>query len=152
MTARKPRLHLSKSLFMRGLQCPKSLYFDRYHPELRDEIAVSQERVVQSGTDVGMLARDLHQGGVEVPFAGLTVRRQLQRTAAEITRGTTTIYEAAFTHNDVFVKVDILHKGTRGWELNEVKGTTAVKDVHVDDVALQYYVLAGAGIDLVKAS
>ena len=152
MTVRKPRLSLSKSLFMRGLQCPKSLYLNRYHPELRDEISASQERVFQSGTDVGTLARDVYQGGVEIPFAGLTVRQQLQRTAAEITRGMTTIYEAAFTYNDVFVRVDILHKGTRGWELNEVKGTTAVKDVHVDDVALQYYVLAGSGIDLVKTN
>ena len=39
-----------------------------------------------------------------------------------------------------------------GAGLSEVKGTTAAKDVHVDDVALQYYVLAGAGIDLVKAN
>lgn len=140
MTALKPRLHLSKSLFMRGLQCPKSLYLDRYHPELRDKISVFQQRLFQGGTDVGILARDVHPGGVEIPFSGLTVRQQLQRTAAEIKRGTTTIYEAAFTYDDVFVKVDILHKGTRGWELNEVKGTTAVKDVHVDDVALQYYV------------
>jgi hypothetical protein len=152
MTARKPRLHLSKSLFMRGLQCPKSLYLDRYHPGLRDEITASQQRLFQSGTDVGMLARDVHPGGVEIPFAGFSVRQQLQRTAAEIKRGTTTLYEAAFTYDDVFVKVDILHKGTRGWELCEIKGTTAVKDVHIDDVALQYYVLAGAGIDLVKTN
>ena len=152
MTARKPRLHLSKSLFMRGLQCPKSLFLDRYHPELRDDISASQQRVFQSGTDVGMLARGVHPGGVEIPFAGLTVRQQLQRTAAEIRRGTTTIYEAAFTYDDVFVKVDILHKGARGWELCEVKGTTEVKEVHIDDVAVQYYVLAGSGIDLVKTN
>jgi len=152
MTTRKLRLHLSKSLFMRGLQCPKSLFLDRYHPELRDDISASQQRVFQSGTDVGMLARGVHPGGVEIPFAGLTVRQQLQRTAAEIRRGTTTIYEAAFTYDDVFVKVDILHKGARGWELCEVKGTTEVKEVHIDDVAVQYYVLAGSGIDLVKTN
>ena len=152
MTARKPRLNLSKSLFMRGLQCPKSLFLDRYHPELRDEFSDSQERIFQSGTDVGMLARGVHPGGVEIPFAGSIVRQQLQRTAAEIKSGTTTMYEAAFNYDDVFARVDILHKGARGCELCEVKSTTEVKDVHLDDVALQYYVLAGAGIDIVKAS
>jgi hypothetical protein len=152
MTVRKPHLNLSKSLFMRGLQCPKSLYLDRYHPELRDEISASQERVFQSGIDIGILARSMHPGGVEIPFAGLSVRQQLEKTAVEIKKGTTTIYEAAFNHNDVFAKVDIFHKGTQGWELFEVKGTTQVKDVHVGDVALQYYVLAGTGINLAKTS
>ena len=149
---RKPGLNLSKSLFTRGLQCPKSLYLDRYHPELRDEIPASQQRLFQSGTEVGVLARGVHPGGVEIPFAGLSVGEQLQRTTAEIQKGTTTIYEAAFNYDGVFAKVDILHKGARGWELNEVKGTTEVKDVHIHDTALQYYVLSGAGIDLVKAS
>jgi len=152
MTAQRPPLSLSKSLFTRGLQCPKSLYLHKYHPEWKDETSEAQQRIFQSGTDVGMLARGVHPGGVEIPFAGLTVRQQLQRTSAEIKRGATTIYEAAFTYDDVFAKVDILHKGIRGWELCEVKGTTQVKDVHLDDVALQYYVLIGAGIDLVKTS
>ncbi len=150
--ANDPRSSLSKSLFMRGLQCPKSLYFDRYHPDLRDGIPDSRQREFQSGTDIGILARGMYPGGVDIPFAGLTVQRQLQMTATEIKKGTTTIYEAAFAYDDVFVKVDILHKGARGWELYEVKGATGVKKVHVDDLALQYYVLIGAGLDLVRAS
>ena len=47
--------------------------------------------------------------------------------------------------------VDILHKGKNGWELYEVKSSTKVKDVNYDDIALQYHVLAGAGITLQKA-
>jgi hypothetical protein len=28
----------SKSLFMRGIQCPKSLCFHKFHPEWKDEV------------------------------------------------------------------------------------------------------------------
>jgi len=62
-------------------------------------------------------------------------------TRSEIEKGTTTIYEAAFSHDDVFVKVDILHKGRKGWDIYEVKSSTELKDVYVPDAAIQYHVL-----------
>ena len=149
---RENRLNLSKSLFIRGLQCHRSLYLDRYQPELKDVVSEAQQRVFDSGSDVGLLARELFPGGLEVPYEGLTPREQLEMTAAAIKNRTATIYEAAFEHNGVFMKADILHKGPRGWDLFEVKATTGVKDVHVSDVALQYYVLSGAGIDVHTAN
>jgi hypothetical protein len=42
---KKNRLNLSKSLFIRGLQCHRSLYLDRYHPELRSVVPDGQQRV-----------------------------------------------------------------------------------------------------------
>jgi len=44
---------LSKSLYMRGLQCRKSLYLDRYHPELRTEPTAALESLWRSGHEVG---------------------------------------------------------------------------------------------------
>ena len=70
----------------------------------------------------------------------------MARTSEEIQRGKGTIYEAAFSHEGVFVKVDILHKGPEGWEIYEVKFTSEVKIVHFDDAAIQYYVLTGTGL------
>ena len=139
---------MSKSLFIRGLQCHKSLYLNRYHPELKDPISEGQQRVFDSGSEVGLLARDLFPGGTEIVYKGFTPQKQLEKTETEIRKGTATIYEAAFEHNGVFMKTDILHKGKKGWELYEVKATTEAKDVHISDVALQYYVLTGAGIDV----
>lgn len=146
-TGNKPRLSLSKSLFVKGLQCHKSLYLDRYHPELKDQISETQQRLFDGGSEVGLLARGLFPGGTEIVYEGFTPREQVKKTAAEVRNGATTIYEAAFEHNGVFMKADILHKGARSWDLYEVKATTEVKDIHIDDVALQQYVLTGAGID-----
>jgi hypothetical protein len=143
--------YLSKSLYIRGLQCHKSLYLDRYQPELKDEISEEKQALFESGTEVGILARDLFPRGVEVPYEGLSPKEQLAMTASEIRKGTETLYEAAFNYDNVFMKADTLHKGKRGWELYEVKATTEVKEVHVNDVALQYYLLKGSNLPVSRA-
>jgi hypothetical protein len=143
--------YLSKSLFIRGLQCHKSLYLNRYQPALKDEVSEEKQALFESGTEVGILARDLFPGGVEVPYEGLSPKEQLDMTTAEIEKGAGTIYEAAFSHNGVFMKADILHKGKDGWELYEVKQSTKVQDVYENDVALQYYVLKGSNLPVSRA-
>jgi len=144
-------LYLSKSLFLRGLQCHKSLYLHKYHPELKDEISPQQEALFQSGTDVGLYARQLFPGGVEIAYGTLSHKEQLLMTKAEIEKGTATLYEPAFSFNGVFVKVDILHRGEEGWEIYEVKAASGIKKVHLDDIAIQYYVLNGTGLSVSKA-
>jgi len=135
---------------VRGLQCHKSLYLYKYHPELIDELSEEKESLFSSGKDVGLLAQQLFPGGVEIPYEGLSHSEQLDRTYEEIQKGRRTIYEATFSHDGVFVKVDILHKGQKGWEIYEVKSSTSVKDVHFSDAAIQYYVLTGAGLPVSK--
>lgn len=143
--------YLSKSQYIRGMQCHKSLYLYKHHRDLRDEISAAQQAIFSSGTNVGLLAQNLFPGEIEVPFEGLSIVEQVEMTQKEIARGTKTIYEASFEYDGLFVKVDILHKGKKGWELYEVKSATKVKKVNYDDVALQYYVLDGMGIKLSKA-
>jgi len=142
--------YLSKSLFLRGLQCHKSLYMEKYHPDLKDEIPPSTESLFQRGHEVGFVARDLFPGGIEIPYEGFSHKQQLEMTKSEISKGTGTLYEAAFSDDDIFVKVDILRKGRKGWEIYEVKDSTGLKDVHIPDAAIQYRVLAGAGISVSK--
>ena len=148
---KKISTYLSKSLFIRGLQCHKSLYLHKYHPDLKDKISEEQEALFQSGVNVGIYAQKLFTGGVEIPFDDVSLSKQIQRTMIEIENGAKVIYEAAFSYDNVFVKVDILRKTDIGWEIYEVKGSTGVKDVYYDDVSIQYYVLKGSGLSVSKA-
>ena len=148
---KKSNTYLSKSLFIRGLQCHKSLYLHKYHPELKDEISDGQETLFQGGIDVGTYAQSLFPGGVEIPYDNFTIADQLDRTEKEIASGTKVLYEAAFSYNNIFVKVDILRKSKKGWETYEVKRSTEVKYHHFDDAAIQYYVLKGSGLPVSKA-
>ena len=142
---------LSKTLYTRGLQCHKSLYLHKFHPELRGEPTPELEARWKSGHDVGDLAHMLFPGGVNVPFDGLTKDEQLAKTLEEIDRGTKAIYEATFSYDDVFVKADIIARNRGTWDLYEVKSSTSVKEHHWDDVAVQYYVLSGCGLPVNKA-
>ena len=56
---------LSKSTFIRGLQCEKSLYLHKHHYELKDPTHVSQQTVFDQGTNVGVLAQQLFPDGVD---------------------------------------------------------------------------------------
>jgi hypothetical protein len=140
--------YLSKSLIIRGLQCHKSLYLHKYHPELKDEIPPSREAVFESGAEVGILARGLFPGGINIPYEKDSIEKQAELTKDAIEKGITTIYEASFYYDGVFVKIDILRKGKRGWEIYEVKSSTSLKDIYIPDAAVQYYVAAGAGLEI----
>ncbi len=148
---RKSNLYLSKSLFIRGLQCHKSLYLHKYHPDLKDEISEAQESLFQSGINVGLYAQRLFPGGVEIPFDHISLSEQFDRTMTEIEKGTGILYEPAFSYDNVFAKVDILQKGVEGWEIYEVKNATKIKDVYLNDAAVQHYILKGTGLPISKA-
>ena len=143
--------YLSKTLYIRGLQCHKSLYLDRHQPELRAEPTPELEALWASGHEVGDFAHMLFPGGVVVPFEGLTKDEQLAKTREEIDRGTKAIYEATFSHDGVFVKADIIVRNRGYWDLYEVKSSTSVKEHYWDDVAVQYHVLSGSGLPIHKA-
>lgn len=104
----------------------------------------------RQGNEAGELARDLFPGGVLIPYDGLSYDEQLQMTQKAM-KTAKVIYEAAFSHDGVFIKADVLRKVRLGWELYEFKASTKVKDVYLDDVAVQYHVITGAGVTIKKA-
>jgi hypothetical protein len=123
--------YLSKSLYIKGLQCHKALWLLKYRPELKDEVSESQQAAFDSGTGVGVLAQQLFPGGIEVPYDGLSASEQVARTQGLMDGGISAIYEATFSYDGLYCKVDIL--GSDGWELHEVKASAECKAVHLED-------------------
>ena len=146
-----PTPYLSKSLYIKGLQCHKALWLHKNRPELKSKVSAAQQEAFDSGTDAGILAQRLFPDGVLVPFDGLSHAEQLAMTEEALNRGESTIYEATFSFDNVFVKVDILHRGETGWEIYEVKSSTECKEVHLNDIAVQQYVVAGTGLPITRA-
>lgn len=138
--------YLSKSLYIKGLQCHKALWLHKNRPELKTKPSVTQLVAFESGTEVGILAQKLFTGGLLVPYDGMSHAEQLTMTKDALDRGEKTIYEATFSFDNVFVKVDILHQGESGWEIYEVKSSTECKDVYLNDIAVQQYVVSGSGL------
>ncbi|MGH7253360.1 MAG: hypothetical protein ACREIE_06120, partial [Nitrospiraceae bacterium] len=150
-----PGFRLSKSKYLAGLQCHKRLYLAIRSPELASEPDEHTQAILDMGTSVGELARRRFPGGVLVETDHRHPTEALRRTADLLQDpAATAIFEGAFQFQDVLVRVDILERisqvpdGPPAWRLIEVKSSTRVKDVHVDDLAIQTYVLAEAGLAL----
>lgn len=139
---------LSKTLILKGIQCPKALYLHKNPPDFEFPPQPDLEAKFRTGHEVGILAQQLFSGGTEVPFEGLSVPEQVEQTRQLIADGAEVIYEASFEYNGIFVKVDILFKDIDSWQIHEVKMSTSVKEVNIDDVAIQYYVLSQCGLNI----
>jgi len=152
----QPPYRLSKSKFLAGLQCDKRLFLAVHHPELATQPGAATQAILDIGSEVGEHARRRFPGGVLVEAGYRQAREALARTAELLADPSVpAIFEGAFRFDHVLVRVDILVRagaredGVAEWRLIEVKSSTKVKDVHLDDLAIQSYVVRGAGISLV---
>ena len=118
---------LSKSTFIRGLQCERSLYLYKHHYKLKDPTPSSLQVVFDQGTNVGILAQELFPNGVDAsPENHFKMVESVGKTLDFISQGETTIYEATFLYDDVLAALDILVKDDEGWKAYEVKSSTKV--------------------------
>lgn len=129
------------------------LWYQCYNPELAQEASPSQQAIFDMGHEVGRLATQLYPGGILIEEDPLHHHEAVQSTRAVLSNlKVPAIYEAAFVHDGVRVRVDILERGNGGrWNLIEVKSSTTVKEAHWPDVAVQYYTLRGQGLDVDRA-
>ena len=140
---------LSKSTFIRGLQCKKSLYLYKHHYNLKDPAPSSLQAVFDQGTNIGVLAQRLFPNGVDAsPENHFKMVESVGKTLDFINQDQFIIYEATFLYNDVLAALDILVKDEEGWKAYEVKSSTKVTDTYIKDAAIQYYTITNSGIDI----
>lgn len=142
----------SKSLYTRGLQCPKSLWLKKRKPSVLTAPSSSKEAIFSNGDDVGALAHSLFPNGKEIEFEGSSFDEKIRQSKEWIEQGKSVIYEATFKYDDVLVMVDILVFKEGKAHIYEVKSSTSLKEVYKNDVAIQYYVLSGLGYEIGSAN
>ncbi|QPJ62379.1 MAG: hypothetical protein G3M70_11070 [Candidatus Nitronauta litoralis] len=95
---------LSKSQYLRGLQCHKKLWLYRNRKDLLEEPDAAQQALFDTGTAVGLLAQQLFPGGEEIRFEEGNFDDKIQRTKDLIESGVRTIYEATFKYKSKSIK------------------------------------------------
>ena len=136
---------LSKSRILIHRQCPRRLWLQVHKPALADES--TGQPLTEAGTTVGLLARHMHADGVLIDAEDL--RSALRQTAQALTvKPRRPLFEATFEHDGVLVRTDLLRPVARGWRMIEVKSSTSIKAYHLEDAAVQSWVLQGAGLPL----
>lgn len=141
---------LSKSTFIRGVQCGKSLYLHKHRPFLRDRLSPEQLARFSRGTNVGLLAQNLFPGGIDCkPGSPRQYAKSLEKTQQIISNASANvIYEAVFQHQQVLIMLDVLVHENGSWNAYEVKSSLKISDTFLLDAALQYYVMKGAGLPI----
>jgi hypothetical protein len=135
---------LSKSKLMSSLQCAKRLFLEVHQPEL-SYVSDDLEARFASGHRVGEVAQSLYPEGRLIGY-GDDPSLALQETQAALAvDGDLLLFEPAFRHGGVLVRADLLFRRGNRYRLVEVKATTSVKDHHLQDAAIQAWVIDGAG-------
>jgi hypothetical protein len=142
-------MNISKSQYVRALQCHKALWLYKNKKELMSEPDCGTRARFAYGDIVGDLACELFGGGVEIEYNPDDFDSMIAKTDALIFGGVDTIYEATFREDGVLVMVDILHKNKNNrWDIYEVKSSSSLKGYHINDASVQYYVLNSAGLEI----
>lgn len=140
-------IYLSKSKYCRCVQCQKILWLEKYKPEC----ATPEDKTVifENGHKVGELAKGLFGDYEDIPF-DKTITPMIKQTEELMPKKPNVITEASFDYDHNFCSVDVLKNDVDGVEIYEVKSSTKVKDIYLDDAAYQYYVLSNLGYNVKK--
>lgn len=142
-------MHLSKSKYCLLWQCPKLLWLEANHPELKTEDASKEDRMV-AGNEIGDLAMGLFGDFTETTVlkedGRPDIAAMLEKTKQCVANGVENICEAAFSYNGLYCAVDILRKEQDGYAIYEVKSATHEAEIYGVDIAYQKYVLEHCGI------
>ena len=137
---------ITKTDFMRGMQCRKMLWLDKHKPSLKVIPPEVQQRL-DAGNDFGDRAMSMfgdyeemtvYQPGTTYP----DTKAMVAKTLEHLEKGTSVICEAAFIYYNNYCALDILRKTSTGYDIYEVKNAPAVYDQFVRDVGFQYYIVS----------
>ncbi|HCY74367.1 MAG TPA: DUF2779 domain-containing protein [Ignavibacteriales bacterium] len=137
---------LSKSSFVRGVQCEKHLYLYKYHYKEMDQLSDMQKAIFKRGTDVGKLAQQLFPDGIDAsPATQFEYDKAVKHTKELLANKQKVIYEASFNFSDVLSVADIVVNEKSGLRVFEVKSSTSISETYIRDAALQYWVISNCG-------
>lgn len=135
---------LSKSKYIRGLQCERALWLDVHEPRLARYTA-EQMRRFDRGRDFEYAFKSRFPDGIDL---SAELKRNVdaypELTAMYLDKEEEVdLFEAGFLYDDVLVLADVVHKNADGTlDIYEVKSGTALSETYKRDAALQHYVIS----------
>lgn len=135
---------LSKSKYIRGLQCDRALWLDVFNPRLARYTA-EQMRRFDRGRDFEYAFKALFPDGIDL---SAELKRNVdaypELTAMYLDKEEEVdLFEAGVLYDDVLVLADVVHKNSDGTlDIYEVKSGTALSETYKRDAALQHYVIS----------
>ena len=139
---------ISKSKYLNGLQCHKLLWYYYNSKDKIPEVSAGTQAIYDQGTLVGEFAKKLYPAGIEITAEHHDFDKIFRQTK-EALETRKPLFEAGFTYKGAYARADVLVPVEGDyWDIVEVKSSTEVKPVHCHDLALQRYVIEGAGLKI----
>ena len=142
---------LTKSDFIKYIQCPKSLWLQKHRKDLiPEEINENLQKIFDEGYHVESYAYNLFPGGVNAQVEGFT--ESISKTKELMTKKTPIIFQPTISGKDLFCRSDIikLNKDKNSWDIYEVKSATEVKDINIYDLSFQKICFESVGYKIGK--
>ena len=131
--------NISKSRYIRAVQCKKMYWMDRVKPYEFDNSTVD-EAILENGENVGILAVELFNGAVTVQYE-TDKQKMMDETLLYIEEGQRYIAEASFAYRGRFLSVDILEivKKDNGieYKVRKSKGKDVNLNLQIEDTELR---------------
>lgn len=139
------KVYLSKSRYCKCVQCKKIIWLKKYKPKYA--VQTARESVLENGTRVGELAKGLFGKYEDVQF-NEDLNVMIKQTQELMKNKGNIITEASFEYDNNFCSVDILKNDVDGVEIYEVKSSTDIHNIYLDDASYQCYVLSNIGLNV----
>ena len=142
---------ISKTDFVRGLQCEKMLWLDAHAPEHK-VIPPEIQAKLDAGNEFGDKAMGLFGNFTETTAfredGRLNFSAMIETTNRLIEQGEKVICEGSFTWYGNFCAADILRKTDGGYILYEVKNSFSARREFITDLGFQRLILRKNGVVL----
>jgi len=139
---------LGRASWLAGLQCARRLWLCVRAPHVAGPADADAADRKATGRTLALRARALFPGGVAVAGDGAVAATRALVAAPDVPA----VFDAAFEHAGVAVRVDVLERlAGGGFGLRDVTPRTRVRPEHLEDVALQRAVVAACGVDVRSA-
>ncbi len=126
---------LSRAGYLAGLQCERRLWLAARAPSRAEAGSPSLEVILAGNREITQRARQLFPGGHAV--TEIAHEEAIERTRSLLAGTAPAIFDAAFSHGSVQVRVDVLERsGSRSWKLCTVKESGSVREDDLDETAV----------------
>ena len=125
------------------------LWLEKNKPEEKGEM--DNQAVLDNGTKVGELAKGIFGNYTNIEYDE-NLDKMIYDTKEALKESSNIITEASFKYKNNFCSIDILKVNGNSVEIYEVKSSTEIKDIYLDDISYQFYILNKLGYKVTKAS
>lgn len=140
----KQKVYLfTKTAFVRGMQCKKLVYLDKYCSKLRTPPDAETLARFRKGRDFENAFKDLFINAIDVKqYHRFVSEKYINFTQTLLDKeGKVELFEAGILYDKVLVLTDVLRKNEDGsYDIFEVKHSEKINSAIEWDLAVQYYV------------